>query len=201
MCYTKKMKYIVISTSRNICLKSQLVGIESQVYSFGMFNWLTGIQNITCMARVSICVGKVALRLLVWVESRWEWSGAYNNKVSFWKVKKIQSLWLGCCKKMQKSIAFCFAAAVSVSHLWTFSWSSWSGFSSWVDLAGMELACLRQKCLANNFDFSILSQKTVHANTSMSSWYRVKLVQNINRLYIDSFNETLTILFWTCVQH
>ena len=103
MCYTKKMKYIVISTSRNICLKSQLVGIESQVYSFGMFNWLTGIQNITCMARVSICVGKVALRLLVWVESRWEWSGAYNNKVSSLarvlqeNAKKHRFLFCGCC--------------------------------------------------------------------------------------------------------
>ena len=92
MCYTEKIKYMVISTSPNICLKGQLVCIKSQCIHFGMCSWLTGIQNITCMARVSICVGKVALRLLVWVESRWEWSGAYNNRCPFEKIKSTKSL-------------------------------------------------------------------------------------------------------------
>ena len=191
MCYTKKMKYIVISTSRNICLKSQLVGIESQVYSFGMFNWLTGIQNITCMARVSICVGKVALRLLVWVESRWEWSGAYNNRCPFEKIKSTKSLARVLQENAKKHhILFCGCClSVSPVNLFLIELIRFL-FLSRPRRYGAGMSATKRISKKQFWFFSFSEDSACRLQipvSSMSSSYKVKHVQNINWWYIDSF--------------
>ena len=141
---------------------------------FGMFTWLTGIQNLTCMTRVSICVGKVALRLLVWVQSRWEWSGAYNNMVSFWKVTKYKVFCWGVAGKLKKNIAFCFAAALPPVNLFLIELIRFL-FLSRPRRYGAGMSA------TNNFDFCFFlrGQCMQIADTSMSSWYKAKHVQNL----------------------